>query len=113
MLKQTAVYWAPSGIDDFGRPTWDDPVELDCRWEDVAEEFIDAAGERQLSAAKVFVESDVEVHGVLMLGELTDLESGADPLEHEDAWEILKFAKIPNLRATEYLRTAFLGQAYR
>lgn len=113
MLKQTAVYWPPTGADEFGQPTWDEPEEIACRWEGVAEEFIDAVGDKQLSAAKVFVGQDVKIQGVLMLGELTDLESGGEPKGNEGAWEILQFSKIPNLKNTEYLRIAYLGMSVR
>ena len=109
MMKQTAVYWAPSTIDEFGKFTWAEPVEIVCRWEDVAEEYIDAEGDRQLSSAKVYVGEDVEVGGVLFLGEITDIESGGDPKDNDGAWEIRKFAQLPNLKNTETLRTAFLG----
>ena len=109
MLKQTAVYWAPSGVDEFGKPTWEEPEEISCRWEDVVEEYIDYKGDKQISAAKVFVGEDVEAMGVLMLGELTDLESGGDPKDNSGAWEIRKFGKIPNFKNTEYLRIAYLG----
>jgi hypothetical protein len=109
MRKQTAVYWAPIGYDNTGHPEWDDPIEIDCRWEDVTEEFIDPTGTRFFSTAKVYVDQDVELGGVLMLGELDDLESGSDPKANEGAWEIKRFEKLPNLRNTENLRTALLG----
>lgn len=113
MLKQTAVYWAPSGVDEFGKPTWEEPEEISCRWEDVAEEYIDSAGDKQLSSAKVFVGEDVEVMGVLMLGELLDLESGSDPKDNSGAWEIRAYKCIPNLKANEFLRIAYLGTTVR
>jgi len=115
MLKQTCVYWAlassESGglaYDDYGQPVVTDPVEIECRWEDVNEEFIDATGTKQTSRAKVYVSQDVDVGGILMLGELTDITDDDNPKENDGAWEIRKFDKLPNLRVTEFLRTAFL-----
>lgn len=107
VLVQTAVYWAPGPLDKFGKSAFLAPVQLDCRWEDVSTEQINAEGTRIASKAKVMVSEDVEVGGMLAL---TDLESLTDPLNPRAAggWEILTFNKTPNMRATEYVRTAFL-----
>jgi hypothetical protein len=107
MRKQVAVYWAPGPPDAFGQPTWEAPEELTCRWEDKVVEFLPPAGERKQSMALVYVESDVELKGKLKLGALTSA-TPADPTEDEDAWEILRFEKLPNFRNTEYLRTVYL-----
>ena len=115
MLKQTCVYWAlayaDSGgddYDDYGQPQYASPVELSCRWEDAGEEFIAADGSTQISRSVVYVESDVEVGGVLMLGEIADIENSSDIKENDGAWEIRRFEKTPNFKATEWLRVAFL-----
>ena len=110
MLRQTCVYWAPatSGrFDNFGRPESADPVELACRWEDTAEEFIDAQGTRLISKAKVFVSQDLEVGGQLMLGELDDLDSDQAP-PSTGATEIKSVMKTPDFRGKQYLRTVML-----
>ncbi len=116
MLKQTCVYWALateesaglSDYDDYGQPIITDPVEVECRWEDVNEEFIDAKGTRQLSKAKVYVESDVDVGGILMLGTKDDITDSTNIKENEGAYEIKRFDKLPTFKATEFLRTAWL-----
>lgn len=115
MLKQTCVYWEPasadsggSDFDDYGQPVVTDPVELNCRWEDINEEFVGANGTRQLSKSKVYVESDVVVGGILMLGEIDDITDESNIKENEGAWEIKRFDKLPNLKNTEFLRTAWL-----
>jgi len=111
MLKQTAVYWAPASpqFDDYGQPNVSTPVDVDCRWEDVGEEFLDGGGTLQLSRAKVYVGVDVEVGGLLMLGDLS--MSGLDeenPKNNDGVWEIRRFEKLPTLKATQFLRTVFL-----
>lgn len=115
MRKQKAVYWPPESsesagddFDDYGQPQVSDPVEIDCRWEEVSEEFIDATGTRQMSRAKVYVDRDVKVGGILMLGILSDITDPVNPKKNENAWEIRRFEKFPDLKAKEYLRTAFL-----
>lgn len=115
MRKQDAVYWALASVesggddfDDYGQPILTDPVEVKCRWEDKSEEFVAANGTKMLSHAVVYVDRDVDVGGVLMLGELTDITDADNVRENAGAWEIKRFDKIPNLRATEFLRIAFL-----
>lgn len=115
MRKQICVYWglqsSESGgldYDEYGQPVYTDPIELECRWEDRSEEFIDPSGTRMTSAAVVYVDQDVDVGGVLMLGELEDITDESIPKENEGAHEIRAFNKLPNLRATEFLRTAYL-----
>ena len=115
MLKQTCVYWAlASGddvsYDDFGQPivTIADPVEIDCRWEAENVEFIAADGTKQLSRAVVYVGQDVDVGGILMLGTEDDITDSTNIKENDGAWEIKSFGKLPNFRATEFLRTVYL-----
>jgi len=117
MRKQTAVYWAlehneSGGIayDDYGQPQYADPVEItdDVRWSNKIVQFIDFNGSEQMSKSKVFVDRDMVASEVLMLGSLTDVTDLTNPKENDGAWEIRGFNKVPNFKATEFLRTAFL-----
>jgi hypothetical protein len=108
VLKQTAVYWAPSGTNAYGQPTYSAPVEIAVRWDDMSEEFLGPDGDRELSRAKVMVASDVELRGVLMLGDLGSSVDQDDPKANEGAWEIRMFKKIGTIKQTEYFRQAFL-----
>jgi hypothetical protein len=115
MRKQTAVYWPPGSeetggrdYDDYGKPMYASPVEISCRWEDVVQEFVDTENEITFSQAIVYVDSDVRLRGVLFLGTLTDVNDLNNPKDNEGAWEIRRFDKLPNLRNTETLRTAYL-----
>lgn len=115
MLKGVCVYWPlksnESGevaYDNYGQPQHTSPIEIKCRWEDVAVEFIDTKGTTQISKAMVYVESDVELGGMLFRGELTDVTDQDNPRENNGAWEIKRFDKLPNFKETEYLRTAYL-----
>ena len=69
--KQTAVYWAldTTTFDQYGDPVYIAGVELRVRWEDVAMEFVDANGTTHISSSLVYTGEDVDVGGVLMLGE--------------------------------------------
>jgi len=104
MLRQKAVYWAPGSVNAFGEIQLGIPTEVKCRWEDKHDEFIDSQGETVVSNAVVFVDSNLAVGGYLWLGNI-----GVAPLDpKKDAYLIRKFEKLPNFKATEYLRTAML-----
>lgn len=109
-LNQTAVYWGNAQSDGSGGRTFDAAVEIDVRWEDRQELFIDAAGQEQQSRAIVVVSQDVERRGYLYLGDLDDLSSSeiADPLLISNAYEIRHFTKSPDRRGTSYFRRAML-----
>lgn len=107
-MKQKAVYWGLSTLDAFGKPMYEDPVEIDCRWEKVQEEFVDANGDRVISKAKLIVDRDLELKGVLWLGELEDLIETDDPKENDDAWEIRLFKKTPDFKGTKFIREVYL-----
>jgi hypothetical protein len=107
-LKQTCVYWSISDepFTEYGLPVYESPVEVKCRWEDVAKEFIDAQGEKAISSAVICVASDMVCKGRIMLGTLEDVDSDGEP--GDDALEIKQFAKTPNIKVTEYLREVYV-----
>jgi len=117
MRKQTAVYWplasTESGgvaFDDYGQPMLGDPIELtnEVRWSDERVQFIDSKGSEQLSRSKVFVDRDMVEGEILMLGTESDITDSTNIKENDGAWEIRGFKKIPNFKATEFLRVAYL-----
>jgi len=115
MLKDTAVYWPPGSeasggqdFDDDGDPQYASPVEVECRWEEKAVEFINANGATVVSRAVVYVNVDMRPGGVLWHGTLANVSDLSVPKNNEDAWEVQQFEKLPNLKYTEYLRTAYL-----
>ena len=116
MRKQTAVYWPLAGdesgqldYDAFGRPQWGTPVQISCRWEDVSQEIIQPDGTNTMTKSVVYVDvdQDVRVGGVLYLGLLADVDQD-DPKGNDGAWEIIRFDKLPDLKAREYLGKAYL-----
>lgn len=115
MRKQKAVYWAPlqnpRGHDQYtddGRRKYDDPVEIRCRWENQRVEVLNENSEKVQVDATVYVDRDVAVGGKLRLGALSTLEFEGPPDENTEVYEIKRFEKMPNLRATEFLRKAFV-----
>jgi hypothetical protein len=107
MRKQKAIYWARSTIDQYGRFTFAEPVEIKCRWDDEAAQFLTPKGEEQVSRSKVYVDRDMEPGDRLQLGELAS-STPDNPLDSQDSFEIRQFAKNPDLKAREFLRTAIL-----
>lgn len=107
MRKQKAIYWARSTMDQYGRFAFASPVEIDCRWDDEAAQFLTPKGEEQVSRSMVYVDRDMIPGDRLQLGELAS-NTPDDPLESHSSFEIRQFAKNPNLKATEFLRTAIL-----
>lgn len=109
-LKQKAVYWESLGLDDFGKPLFKEPVEIDVRWEEVNELFINSSGEQERSKAKVFVKDELSERGVLFLGLLSTLtaEQKADPFILKSAYSIKSRKSIPSLSGSEFVRTIWL-----
>lgn len=108
MRRQQAVFWPFVSTNQFGKKVVGDPVQIKCRWEDVTEEFLDSNGEVQMSNAVVYVDRDTPIGGILMLGTLADITDETDIKENNGAWEIRRFDNLPNFRATEFLKTAYL-----
>lgn len=105
MRKQTAVYWGPPVESGDGDQTYPDPVEIECRWEDVNGAVLSFPSNDVLNDSTVYSDRDLEVNGYLYLGTLSEVD-GLTPDEVPLARRIKGFSKLPNLRATEYLRTA-------
>ena len=103
-LKQTITYWGNPVSDGWGGSTFDSPVTITGRWEDKQELFRDAEGQEVLSHALVFLSQDVEIKEYLYLG--TSAE--ANPKNVSGAREIRSFRKIPNLKATAFMRKVWL-----
>lgn len=115
-LNQKAVYWGNPKEDGYGGKTWDDPVEIRCRWQDMQQTILEANGEVGLSRAVVFTEVDMEENGLILLGELDELldSSGQSTGEInlsdlENVWLIKRWEKTPALNdTTNFLRKAYL-----
>lgn len=110
MRRQTAVYWAPSSpvkYNDEGKMELEDPVEIKCRWEEKVNMKQVPEGIKTVASGTVYVDRDMKEGGLLKLCALEDLIE-ADPRDETDARAVLAFTKTPNLKATEFLRIAFI-----
>lgn len=107
MRRQKAVWWQRLSPDEYGEFSYAVPVEVSCRWDDTAQEFLDPKGETQTSRSVVYVDRLMTVGDRLKRGEL-ESDTADDPSEEAEAFEIRRFDQNPNLRNTETLLTAFL-----
>lgn len=109
VLKHSAVYW---GVKNFetahGRPSYEPPIEIKCRWTDSAEQYIDDSGHVHISNAVVMVDRDLDIQGVLWLGKLRDVLNEAVPLENEGAYEVKRRKRLANKKGNKYFREVFL-----
>lgn len=109
-----AVYWPPltSGgvrqVDNFGQFKSGAAVEVQCRWEDVQEDFIDREGKVELSKAKVFLIVPVEFGGILWHGRLANVTDAVVPLNNVGALEIRQILATPSFHNTAMLTTVIL-----
>ena len=103
MRRETAIYWAPDGLDGGLQPKVAEPVQIKCRWEQRAEQYFKEDGVEATSQAIVYTDRVVEVGGFLWLGILTKAPATPPPENR-----IERFENLPNLRATERLFTAYI-----
>ena len=108
MRRQNAVYWPYASTNEFGIKVVGSPIPIKCRWESRNEEFLDPKGEVQMSNAVVYVDRDTPVGGILMLGTVADITDAVNIKENSGAWEIRRFDNLPNLKAKQFLKTAYL-----
>lgn len=118
MLTHKVCYWAPKRASHSGQQLFEVVVELNARWEDRNEMFLDKMGNQQISRSRVYLNEDVEVLGVLWLSSklasdpdgsaISELTNAFEPFENEGAFEIRKFDKIPDIDGEEYVRRALL-----
>lgn len=107
---QTAVYWGSPEPDGYGGYTYDIPVEIAVRWDDVTEKYVNTQGQESVSSAKVMTNAEVEFGGWLFLGELAGMTAAqkANPILVEGAYPIQKIERTPLFRSS----TDFVKQIY-
>lgn len=103
-FRQTMTYWAPTGHDTYGKPTFASPTTYACRWEDKQELFRDKKGQEVISKSKVYTGATLNIDGYLFLG----TSVAADPTVVNGAWEIRMIGVSPDLRAIRQLNVATL-----
>ena len=111
VCTQTAVYWGNPVKDGYGKYTsFDAAKEIDCRWVEKSELYMDNQGVERVCYAVVLVQEDMVEEGYLFLGTLNDLDSDQvlDPTLKDKAFLIKKFHKVPDLKGQDYVRKVYL-----
>jgi len=110
-LKQTAVLWKTPVPGQFGKYTFDAGIEINVRWEEKMVRIRNDKNIEILSRAEVMLDTEIEVGEYLYLGTLDLLSSQQqlDPLLINNAYKIVSREKTPNIRATDFVRVAWLG----
>ena len=103
-MKQTATYWAKTGTDTYGKPTFSAPATMQCRWEDRTQVIMNKGGKEIVSKARVFLADDISEEGFLYLG----TSVAASPIGISGAYEIQAVGRQPDLRAVKTLHVAHL-----
>lgn len=107
-LKQTAVYWGGPVNNGTGGYNFDDPIEINVRWEDKQEVLEDDQGNELISRAVVYTNQQLEEQGYLYLGRLDDMESASSPSDITGSRRIVQIGSIPSLDASQTLYTYYL-----
>jgi len=108
---QDAVYWAPLGLDGYGSMRYEQPRTIKCRWTDTTKTIMDNNGSLIVCKAEILVTEDLEVNGMLYLGDLDQLteEQKNNPLLLDEAYTIKRVDRVPLFRSTdEFVRTVYL-----
>ena len=106
-LRQRAVYWPPADVagvpatDPYGKPYVGEATEIQCRWEDSAEERLMPDGRVLKIKAEVFVDRPLQIRGYLMQGVLDDL-TPPDPSIDPNCFEIRDFDGTPTFGVNQY-----------
>ncbi len=110
-FNQKAVYWGTPVTDGYGKLSFGDAVQINVRWEEHQELFLDSSGKESMSKATVYSEDkDFENDGYLYLGELSEISSGEleNPQSVSGASPIQAYYKKISIDGTDYFRKAWL-----
>ena len=108
MLTDAAVYWGTPTSDGYGNIQTVLPVEISVRWVEEQEMIVLPDDKEVMSKSKVYTSIDTENNGYLYHGTLASLGDFKNHNDIEEAYEIIKFQKLPTLRGDQFLRTAWL-----
>lgn len=107
-LTDRCTYWAPGPSGKSGQPTYQEPVELRCHWEDHQLVVTDSAGRQWMSKAEVLLDTPVEEKGYLFHGRRLELTDDTNPKANKDAAEIVALGSVPNVPSHQTVYTAYL-----
>jgi len=102
--NQILTYWAFISIDMYSKATFASPVQVKCRWQDVAVLFKDSQGQQRTSSAIIYPSCSLALKGYVKRG----IDKTAYPVGLSGAYEILQNGDSPNLSGTITLNKVFI-----
>lgn len=99
-LHQKIVIWPQESYDENGRPTLDDAVEINARYETTLEQTVANAVSSINSDSTIVVDRDIEIGTQVRLGSLASISNPIDKL-----LEVVNFVKVPDLKGRNFRRT--------
>ena len=103
-LNQTATYWAKTGIDGYGKPSFSSPVSWSVRWQDVSV-VVRGGGFQEINSSTMVLTKDIPTAGdYIYLG----TSSVSDPLTVAGAREVGFVSRSPSLNGNGILYKAVL-----
>ncbi len=105
MRVHKAAWWKRLTPDDHGVYSYDDPVLIDCRWDDVREEYKDRQGEARYSRSVVYPDRELSIGDCLLFTD--ELPETSDPVS-VNAIEVAAFDSISTLNGKQTLYIAYL-----
>ena len=99
--NQSAVLWAKSSLDNFGKPTVDSPLEIYVRWEEKLKESIDSQANAIAVDATVWVAQEITVGSIMWLGTLAEWNAS----EKTNLKQVVGYRSIPNIKGRLFEQT--------
>lgn len=106
--KDTLVYWAYAGADEYGQPLYALPVQMKCRWDECIKQVFNLDGSPVFSKIELITQSRLEPKGYVMKGRLGGALNTTNPRANDNAHEIIAVEVTPMLRT----RSVTLFEAY-
>lgn len=110
--NQKLVYWAKAGSDEFGKPTFADPVEVACRWEDKTRMIVLPDERRVMASASILTSTELKAGGLVKKGTLADWKALPSypkvPTERQGGHEIIHVDGTPDIKAVEYVYEVYV-----
>jgi hypothetical protein len=74
-LRQKACYWAKKRSSPQGQNTYENPVELPCRWDDSETQIVEPSGRVVTYESMIMLNVAVKKGGLIFLGTLADVKA--------------------------------------
>jgi hypothetical protein len=97
--KHPAILWRRLGDSGRGYYTYEAPVQIKCRWDDVTDHRFDEHGVSYRVMAEVIMDRETSLGDALLYGKLANLKfDGTDPLAIPGVGLIKKIERYATLR---------------